>query len=225
MKDFIYKVYKNKKWITLGLSILYLLLFCFPIQTVTKVIDKENLEFASYKLPFILQIASYWRNVPNVISTLSSISDKESYAYNEIACAFGTIVTSSILVFMCFLLAIIYLVRLFKDKKFQFVWSLVIAFLAMLINGISTSDELGVYEIHLYPTTYIFLALLVLDIVYLILERFYLHGGHEKLVQRQAERQAQKEAEYKQSPEYRIEQLEKQVQELQSQVKSDEERQ
>ena len=174
MKSFIVNVYKNKKWITLGLSILYLLLFCFPIQTVTKVIDKENLEFASYKLPLILQLTLYWGNVPNVISTLSSISDKKSYAYNEIACAFGTIVTSSILVFVCFLLAIICLIRLFKGKKFQFIWSLSIAFLAMLINGISTTDKLGVYKIHFYPTTYIFLALLVIDIIYLVLEKHYI---------------------------------------------------
>ena len=238
MKDFIVNVNKNKKWITLGLSILYLLLFCFPMITFAKSYEEVTYEELTYyeiiygKLPFILFLVQFLIYLPNDINAIKNLA---VYDYTKInfICNVTVNLSCCILMLTCFVLAIICLVRLFKGKKFQFVWSLAFAFLTMLIKGIRCASSVSrggiYYKVEFYPTTYIFLILLILDIVYLILERYYLFGLKEKIEERtsnlKAERQAQKEAEYKQSPEYRIEQLEKQVQELQSQVKSDDDSQ
>ena len=212
MKTFIVKVYKNKKWITLGLSILYLLLFCFPLISHSK---SDNI---SYNLPFILSLPKNWTYMSNLINgaNLNDLQDKTSVI------AFVSInITCSLLMLIYFVLAIICLVRLFKGRKFYFTPSLTLAFFTILIYGISISyhSSQGVeeikYHLNFYPTTYIFLILLILDIVYLVLEWYYLHSGQEKLSTLIAERKAVKQdAQLKQSPEYRIEQLEKELQEL-----------
>lgn len=217
MKTFICNIYKNKKWITLGLSILYSLLFCFPLV--------EEGE----KTPLNLYLIMCLFNMHKTINMYKSMPDYELYKSSLIGIYTVNIICLAF-IFICFILAIICIIRFFKGKKFQFVWSLSFAFLTMLIYGISYTSKTidGVYEqsyyMHFYPTTYIFLTLLILDIVYLILERYYVHGGQEKQAARKAAKQAQAEAEYKQSPEYRIQQLEQQVQELQSQVKDDDQK-
>ncbi len=152
-------------------------------------------------------------------ANLNDLQDKTSVI------AFVSInITCSLLMLICFVLAIICLIRLFKGKKFYFTPSLTLAFFTILIYGISISyhSSQGVeeikYHLNFYPTAYIFLILLILDIVYLILEWYYVHDGQEKLstliAERKAVKQARQDAELKQSPEYRIEQLEKELQEL-----------
>ena len=218
MKNFIFAIYKNKKWITLGISILYLVLFCFPI------IKGTNEYEVDYTLPFIIYLARFIihspQDIKKIINSSNKIDHDKSILINEFLMKFAC----SIFVLICLALAIICVIRLLKGKNFYFLPSLSFAFLAMLIAGIHciyhTYQDL--FEIKrtltFYPTTAIFLVLLILDIVYLILEWYYLHSGQEKLstliAERKAATQAKQDAQLKQSPEYRIEQLEKELQEL-----------
>ncbi len=225
MKTFIVNVYKNKKWITLGLSILFLLLFCFPLVTFSKGYYEDASEASYFRLPFILSLPYDWLRFPAAIKT-TELSSAEHKAY--VTTYIVKNITCSILVFICIVLAIMCLIRQFKGKKFYLLPSITFAFLTMLIAGIYNSyhSVQGVeyikYKLEFYPTTYIFLILLVLDIVYLILEKRYLRPDYDqRLAERKAARQAKQEAERKQSPEYRIKQLEKELQDLKSQVKSD----
>lgn len=71
-------------------------------------------------------------------------------------------------------MAIICLVFLFKGKNFYFVWSLSLALLTMLIQGIYFDMMHNkTHKLDLCPTFYIFLVLLILDVVYLVLEKHY----------------------------------------------------
>ena len=224
MKTFIVNVYKNKKWITLGLSILCLFLLLFPATTVYKYKpDKVTGEAIRFQLPFI--IAIFYRlkyTIKYILSYIGYDGIFSDYAKHRIS----TETLLPILVIVFIVLTIVSLILLFKKKKFYFIPSLIVAFLVMLIAGIQLDYYTYTgFRLVFYPTTYIFLALLVLDIVYLCLERHYVHGGQEKLAARKLARQTKQEAALKQSPEYRIEQLEKELQDLKSQVKSDDDRQ
>lgn len=176
MKTFILSVSKNKKWITLGLSILYLLLFCFPLVTFSKGYFEDASEASYFRLPFILSLPYDWMRFPAAIKT-TELSSTEHKAYVTLYIAQN--ITCSILVFICLVLAIICIIRQFKGKKFCFLPSLALAFLTMLVAGIYTSyhSSQGVeeikYHLNFYPTTYIFLVLLILDVVYLVLEKHY----------------------------------------------------
>lgn len=220
MKTFIVNVYKNKKWITLGLSILYLLLFCFPFLPAYIKQNSETGENIIHSLPFVLYLVQFLINLPKTIKNMQIYNDilSSDYYIN-----FAINLACSLLMLACVILSIICLVRLFKDKKFQFVWSLLFAFLTLLLRGAHIQNGKNLY---MFPTTYIFLTLLVLDIIYLILEKHYLRPDYDtRVATRKAARQAKQEAALKQSPEYRIEQLEKELQELKSQVKSDDDSQ
>lgn len=157
MKNFILNVYKNKKWITLGLSILYLLLFCFPL------IRNSKEDGSTYQLPFILMLPKFLFSILDWISWLARDNNIPIIAIRN----FAVYLTCSILMLSCFVLAIIYLVRSFKSKKFYFLPSLIFAFLTSFVSCIYAKG------VRLQPTTYIFLIMLILDIVYLILEKHY----------------------------------------------------
>ena len=210
MKTFIVNVYKNKKWITLGLSIFYLLLFSFPLVTFSKGNYENASEMYHFRLPFILSLPYDWLRFPEAIKRID-LYDASHKA--DVILYIAHNITSSILLFICLVLAIVCVIRQFRGKKFYFLPSLTIAFLTMLVAGIYNSQIK--FEHKFYPTTIIFLVLLILDIVYLILERYYLRPDYDqRLAERKAAKQAQAEAKLKQSPEYRIEQLEKELQEL-----------
>ena len=210
MKTFIVNVYKNKKWITLGLSILYLLLFLFPIYMPRF----KNGELVG-TLPFIIWIPHYMSQLlsPQVL--------QQGYISVQITVAVFFIYT--VLLIACFILAIISVVSHFKGKQFKFTWSLVCATLVIFLQGLYFERGNNVdIDVDLCFTFYIFLLLLILDIVYLVLERKYLSPDYdqklaerkERLADRKAVKQAKQDAALKQSPEYRIEQLEKELQEL-----------
>lgn len=218
MKTFIFNLNKYKKWITLGLSVLSLLLFCFPLVSFTTVASEDAYEASYIILPFILSLPFTWSRFSKVIKTI------DLYDANHRAEVITYVVQNtmcSVLLFICFILAILCLIRQFKGKKFYFLPSIIFAFLTMLVAGIYNSYhsaqgvEYITYKLDFYPSTAIFLALLILDIVYLILEKHYLRPDYDqRLADRRATKQAKAEAEYKQSNEYRIEQLEKELQEL-----------
>lgn len=210
MKTFIVNVYKYKKWITLGLSILYLLLFCFPLRSYL------NDDGDAIALPFFCYVIASLKYIPQQLNAM------HSYEEENLRYMFRFLITTEIIVFAFFIIgiimAILCITLLFNKKKFIFTPALVSAFFTMLIYGIKYTYLTDSYSFIFYPTTYIFLILLILDIVYLILEWYYLHSGQEKLstliADRKAVKQAKQDAELKQSPEYRIEQLEKELQEL-----------
>ena len=165
MKTFIVNVYKNKKWITLGLSILYLVLFFFPLDNI----KLKNGQFDGF-LPFII-----W--VPYSMFNITYEQATQSYLNNKLNIAVYVIYTA--LLIACLVLAIISVVRNFKCKKFNFTWSLVCAVLVMFLQGIGfLMDDIDANTVKLSTnfcfTFYIFLVLLVLDVVYLILEKHYL---------------------------------------------------
>ncbi len=158
MKTFIVNVYKNKKWITLGLSILYLLLFCFPL------INNSKNDGSTYQLPFILMLPKFLFSLTDWMSWFARDKNIPIIAVRN----FAVYLTCSILMLACFVLAIICLIRLFRGKKFYFIPSLTLAFLTSFVSCIYARGVL------LQPTFYIFLVLLILDVVYLILEKHYL---------------------------------------------------
>ncbi|MDE6605121.1 MAG: hypothetical protein K2K85_03755 [Clostridia bacterium] len=165
MKTFIINVSKNKKWITLGLSILYLVLFFFPLDNI----KLKNGQFDGF-LPFII-----W--VPYSMFNITYDQATQSYLNNKLNIAVYVIYTA--LLIACLVLAIISVVRNFKCKKFNFTWSLVCAVLVMFLQGIGfLMDDIDANTVKLSTnfcfTFYIFLVLLVLDVVYLILEKHYL---------------------------------------------------
>ncbi len=219
MKTFIVNVYKNKKWITLGLSILSLLMLCFPLRSYTTSSNRIMLPFWCYSLANI-------KFLPNMIRSLSH------YEEFDLKLRFQFLITTDIILFILivayFILTIVSLICIFKRKKIQFVWSIALDFAIILIGRISYNIDGNdvTYFIRSYPTIYIFAIILILDIIYLILEKHYLRPDYDtRVATRKAERQAKQEAALKQSPEYRIEQLEKELQELKSQVKSDDDSQ
>lgn len=209
MKTFIVNVSRYKKWITLSLSILYLLLFCFPLVTFSKGYYEDASEAVYFRLPFILSLPYDWLRFPEAIKRIDlyGASHKEyviSYIAHNITC--------SILIFICLVLAIVCIIRQFKNKKFLFFPSLFLGFIISILSSLSM-------DFHGLPFTfYIFLVLLILDVVYLVLEWYYVRDGQAKLsaktAERKAAKQAKQDAQLKQSPEYRIEQLEKELQEL-----------
>lgn len=158
MKTFIVNVSRYKKWITLGLSILYLLLFCFPL------INNSKDDGSTYQLPFILMLPKFIFSLTDWISWFAHDKNIPIIAVRN----FAVYLTCSILMLACFVLAIICVVRLFKSKKFYFIPSLILAFLTSFVSCIYARGVL------LQPTFYIFLVLLILDVVYLILEKHYL---------------------------------------------------
>ena len=167
MKNFIVNVSRYKKWITLGLSILYLLLFCFPLKY------RIRADESIYRLPYIISLLKSIIELPQSFNILSLNSDPY-IRLNEI-CGIVTNIICALLMLATFILAIICLVYLFKGKQFYFVWSLSSALLTMLIQGIYFDMMHNKkHALDLCPTFYIFLILLILDIVYLVLEKHYL---------------------------------------------------
>lgn len=126
--------------------------------------------------------------------------------------------------------AIVCIIRQFKNKKQYFFCSFIFAMLAMFFQAFqfNTDDISGnvITKFNLCFTFYIFLILLIIDIAYRILDWHFIHTDHpdklkQYLADRKATKQAQAEVEYKQSNEYRIEQLEKELQELKSKNNND----
>ena len=207
MKTFIVNVSKNKKWITLGLSILYLLLFCFPLRSYL------NDDGDAIALPFFCYVIANLKYIPQQLNAMHSYEEK------NLRYMFRFLITTEVIIFIlliaCFIMAILCITLLFNKKKFIFTPALVSAFFTMLIYGIKYTYLTDSYSFIFYPTTYIFLILLILDIVYLFLERYYLRPNYDqRLAERKAVKQAKQDTQLKQSPEYRIEQLEKELQEL-----------
>lgn len=163
MKNFILTINKYKKWIVLGLSILMFVLFFFPLTA------KEASEGSlSYDTPyFIGTIKSV-----NYLKLSFTAPEDMSSLYIHIGCRalFSTLFT-----FIFIVATIICLVYLFKGKRFIFTFSLLSVFLCDIIKSIqyvfTTKVEICFNMWYTFPIT---LILLILDIVYLVLERKYL---------------------------------------------------
>ena len=188
MKNFIVNVNKNKKWITLGLSILNLILFCFPILTVTHMSNDKVI--SSVKLPFFLHVARYWANLWPNLKHVIHMHTMEDSIYKAITMReFGVYISCGIFMVACLVFAIFYLVCVFKNQKSYYTPSIVFALLTMLAAGIYLRPGRGLkYTFRPYPTFYVFLIFLLLDVAYLFLEWYYLRGGKEKLSERKIQK-------------------------------------
>lgn len=162
MKNFILAINRYKKWIVLGLSIVMLVLFFFPIMPTEK-----NGE-AVYCLPwFIGQIISIrgFGNLAEGTVFHSLYTNRAFYA-----------LFSSLSFVLWVIFTVITLIKLFCNKKFVFTVSIALFFLCDLIKSLSLSfiDNSFKYYFNMWYTFPITLILLILDIVYLVLERKYL---------------------------------------------------
>lgn len=163
MKNFILTINKYKKWIVLGLSILMFVLFFFPLTA------KEASEGSlSYDTPYFIGTI---RGI-NLLKLSAAAPEGMSSLYIHIGCRalFSTLFT-----FIFIVATIICLVYLFKGKRFIFTFSLLSVFLCDIIKSIqyvfTTKVEICFNMWYTFPIT---LILLILDIVYLVLERKYL---------------------------------------------------
>lgn len=168
MKNFILTINKYKKWIVLGLSILMFVLFFFPIMPTEK--DGEVV----YCLPwFIGQIIS--------LRTFDNLAEgtvfHSLYTNNAFYALFSSL---SFVLWVIF--TVITLIKLFCNKKFVFTVSIALFFLCDLIKSLSTSfiDNNFKYYFNMWYTFPITLILLILDIVYLCLERKYLKENKQE---------------------------------------------
>ena len=184
MKNLIANVNKNKKWITLGLSILNLILFCFPILKITHM--SNNNVISSVELPFFLHVARYWANLWPNLRHVIYLHKMEDSIYKAITMRdFGVYFSCGIFMIRCLVFSIFYLVCVFKNQKSYYTPSIVFALFTTIAAGIYLRPGRGIkYTFHPYPTFYVFLILLILDVVYLVLEWYYLQGGKEKLSER-----------------------------------------
>ena len=167
MKSFILAINRYKKWIVLGLSIITLVLFCFPIYTLS------TPQGQTYFLPFFAY---------NIKSIVSLISGKANLSNNYISTQSAFISIASILMLTSIITSIVCIVFLFKRKEFYFFIPLLFAFATTIINSLSIKsiNEKVVITFNFRPTAIIFLILLILDIVYLCLERKYLKENKQE---------------------------------------------
>ena len=152
MKTFILSVSKYKKWITLGLSIICFVLFLFP-------------RFA--------------QNFPYFIGLPLFYFDKH-YNYNYFEFPAFRWLFSFYIIYILFIAASLICATVctilqFKNKKQFFYCTLIFACLAMFFQAFQFEDmETSGVGFSLCFNFYIFLILLILDVVYLILEKHYL---------------------------------------------------
>lgn len=163
MKNFILTINKYKKWIVLGLSIIMFVLFFFPLTA------KEASEGSlSYDTPYFIGTI---RGI-NFLKLSATAPNGMSSLYVNIGCRalFSTLFT-----FIFVVVTVICLVCLFKGKRFIFTFSLLAVFLCDIIKSIQYvfTTKLEIY-FNMWYTFPITLILLILDIVYLCLERKYL---------------------------------------------------
>lgn len=212
MKTFVFFIFKYRKWIDICLSVLCFVLFLFP-------------RFAQ-KYPYFIGLPLFYLDWGESIGNFNIFS----WGVKELRLLFSFYIIYILFIAASLTCAIFCIIRQFKNKKQYFFCSFIFATLAMFFQAFNfnTDDISGkvMTEFDLCFNFYIFLVLLILDIVFLILEWYYIRTDHpDKLAQRLAERkatkQARQEAEYKQSNEYRIEQLEKELQELKSKNNND----
>lgn len=205
MKTFISFISKYRKWIDIWLSVLCFVLFIFPV-------NNRAMPYFIWLPLFYLDMGKFWGS-----------SNVFSWGGTAIRLIFTFYIVYILFIAASLICSIVCIIRQFKNKKQYFFCSFIFACLAMLFQAFNFSnDDISgkiITEFDLCFNFYIFLALLILDIVYLVLEWYYIRTDHpdklaQRLAVRKAAKQARQEAEYKQSPEYRIEQLEKELQEL-----------
>lgn len=174
MKNFILTINKYKKWVVLGLSILMLFLFLFPFQ---------NYAYDNYKkLPFVLALP---------ISLINLINEQyfEVYPLN-VANALHTVKLESATLICCLIVLCLINIALLittivitqKNKSFLFLPSLCLALVTRIVEGIKINfaQNSHYYSLRFSFVFYILIILLILDIVYLVLERKYLKENKQE---------------------------------------------
>lgn len=196
---------KIKKWLLLATFAFVLILLFIPFNDFT---------------PYLI----------GEVSFLKSLFHNEIYpATNSKASLIFTICLTIInkLSMITFLsLSIIFTIFGFLNKKCYFSIPMAFYFFAMLLSY-NIKEHLSISLYYKIPAFILFAAWLTLDLLSKYRDKAIakfdpiIAKRAKQRAARKADKQAQADAEYKQSPEYRIEQLEKRVQELQAQVKDD----
>ena len=170
MKKFILAINKYKKWIVLGLSILMLFLFLFPFRNYSYKTDTA-------KIPYLGAL---------IISVANFIRGEYFEAYpidlaNKIDSLKPQILTLSIFnILLCLGSIVIIVVTIYltqKDRNFLLLFSLCVCVITKIVNYLTIEVNAGPnysIAINISPELYILIGLLILDIVYLVLERKYL---------------------------------------------------
>lgn len=169
MKKFILAINKYKKWIVLGLSLITLLLFCFPFSYAS--IISEN------KTPFFIGVFIGAHDIINDydydINSSSANDNMTAYMENwnnYKPLLLWRIIPLMILIIIICATAVTCLILNFKQVSLSCLSFLIPSFVAYIIQGIAPLTK----SFTLSPIAIIFLILLILDIVYLVLERKYL---------------------------------------------------
>lgn len=178
MRNFILAVNKYKKWIALSIFLVCtILVLVFPL---TYLIQQDN----SYKAePFIKTLFRHMYEDSDGIKMEFSPLWTDIYT---VRLFFDIIALVLLVAFLCF--GIISTIFFFIKKNILMLWSIIIAFFLSIwysfdfnpsvddsFTFIPSLGNTGIKMSHSFnPTTIIFLVLLILDIVYLCLERKYL---------------------------------------------------
>lgn len=180
MKNFILGIYKNKKWVVLGLSILMIVLFCFPILPAS-VINTDNFPFFIGLIIATNDVVNdYYYDNSNPPDNESFVSFMEYWDFYK-PLLLARAIPIILLMIASIILSILSLTFIFQGKTFYCISFLLTAFFAYIIQGISPLDK--TYK--LSPIAVIFLILLILDIVYLCLERKYLKEVKQKEIKQE----------------------------------------
>ena len=159
MKTFILSVSKYKKWITLGLSIICFVLFLFP-------------RFAQ-NFPYFIGLPLFYLDLGN----RAGIGSHNIFSWGDtsIRLIFSFYIIYIVLIAASLICATVCTILQFKNKKQFFYCTLIFACLAMFFQAFQFEDmETSGVGFSLCFNFYIFLVLLILDIVYLALEKHYL---------------------------------------------------
>lgn len=172
MKSFILAINKYKKWIMLSIFIVCtILVFVFPTVKI------EQYDGSCKTQIFIVSMFKLMDTYANGIKMNLSPVSLSLYQLR-----FS-------LIFLCFLslcaflaTGIVAIVFAFRKKKFTLSWSLLCCLLVRFFYMIKANEISEKIKIHFvfYNTAIIFLILLILDIVYLCLERKYLKEVKEE---------------------------------------------
>lgn len=169
MKNFILAINKHKKWIVLGLSLITLLLFCFPFSYASIISENKTPFFIGVFIGAhdIINDYDYDINSPSANDNMTAYMENWS-DYKPLL--LGRII--SLMVLIIAILAIVVTCIILNSKGFYFpcISFLIPSFIVYIIQGISPLTK----NFALSPIAIIFLVLLILDIVYLCLERKYL---------------------------------------------------
>lgn len=166
MKNFILAINKYKKWIVLGLSLITLLLFCFPFSYASIISQNKTPFFIGVFIGAhdIIKDYNYDINSPSANDNMTAYM--ENWSIYKPLLLWRIIPLMMLIIVICAIMSVCLILN-FKQVSFPCLSFLIPSFSAYIIQGIAPLTK----SFTLSPIAIIFLILLILDIVYLVLER------------------------------------------------------